>query len=41
MRAELAGLDLLRAVEIEHNIHEGALHAGRSAVVQVIARKPG
>ena len=38
--AELAGLDLLHAVEIERDIHEGALHDGRSAVVQVIARKP-
>lgn len=41
VRAELAGLDLLHAGEIERDIHEGALHAGRSAVVQVIARKPG
>ena len=41
LRAELAGLDLLHAVEIERDIHEGTLHAGRSAVVQVIARKPG
>jgi SAM-dependent methyltransferase len=40
LRAELAGLDLLHAVEIERDIHEGALHHGPSAVVQVLARKP-
>lgn len=41
LRAELKGLDLLHAVEIERDVHEGALHNGRSAVVRVIARKPG
>lgn len=40
-RDELRGLDLLLAHEVERDIHEGALHAGPSAVVQVIARKPG
>jgi len=41
LRTELDGLDLLHAVEIERDIHEGELHHGRSAVVQVIAKKPG
>ncbi len=41
LRAELAGLELLHAVEIEREIHEGIHHDGQSAVVQVIARKPG
>jgi len=40
LRAELAGLDLLHAVELERDVHEGTLHHGRSAVVQVIARRP-
>jgi SAM-dependent methyltransferase len=40
LRTELAGLELLHAVEIEREIHEGVHHDGLSAVVQVIARKP-
>lgn len=40
LRAELAGLELLHAVEIERDIHEGVHHDGPSAVVQVMARKP-
>lgn len=40
LRAELAGLELLHAAEIERDIHEGELHSGRSAVVQIVARKP-
>ena len=40
LRAELAGLDLLHAAEIEREIHEGTLHNGQSAVVQVVARRP-
>jgi len=40
LKAELAGLELLHAVELERDIHEGVHHDGRSAVVQVIARKP-
>lgn len=40
VRRELAGLELLHAVEIERDIHEGRLHHGKSAVVQVVARKP-
>jgi SAM-dependent methyltransferase len=39
-REELAGLELLHAGEIVREVHEGKLHEGRSAVVQVIARKP-
>jgi SAM-dependent methyltransferase len=41
LRAELAGLELLHAVEIERDIREGSHHDGLSAVVQVIARRPG
>jgi hypothetical protein len=40
LRAELTGLDLLHAVEVERDIHEGIHHDGWSAVVQVLARKP-
>ncbi|MEK6612657.1 MAG: class I SAM-dependent methyltransferase [Gemmatimonadota bacterium] len=39
--AELAGLDLLHSLELERDIHEGAFHDGPSAVVQIIARRPG
>jgi len=41
VRGELAGLEFLHAVELEREVHEGTLHNGPSAVVQVIARKPG
>jgi SAM-dependent methyltransferase len=41
VRAELEGLELVHAVEMEREVNEGALHWGLSAVVQVIARKPG
>ena len=40
LRAELVGLELLHAVEIERDVHEGVHHNGRSAVLQVIARRP-
>ena len=40
LRDELTGLEMLHAQEFERDIHEGSLHNGRSAVVQVIARKP-
>ena len=40
LREELAGLELLHAVETERDVHEGGFHDGRSAVVQVIARRP-
>lgn len=37
---ELAGLEFLHAVELERDVREGSFHTGRSAVVQVVARKP-
>lgn len=40
LKTELAGLDLLVAQEKERDIQEGQGHAGPSAVVQVLARKP-
>ena len=39
LREELAGLEFVHAVERERVIHEGAGHAGPSAVVQVVARR--
>lgn len=39
LRAELAGLDFELAREIERDVHEGAYHHGRSAVVQLVARR--
>ncbi len=39
LREELAGLDPVILHEIERDVHEGAGHAGMSAVVQVLARK--
>jgi len=41
LRSELSGLDFLHGVEVERDVREGTLHQGRSAVVQVVARKPG
>ncbi len=40
LQKELAGLDFLVGVERERQVHEGKLHDGKSAVVQVVARKP-
>lgn len=40
VRAELHGLTLERCVELERGVQEGAWHRGRSAVLQVLARKP-
>ena len=40
LRAELAGLDFDYAVDTVRDIHEGRLHSGQGAVVQVVARKP-
>lgn len=37
LELELGGLDLVVAREVEREIHEGALHEGRSATVQVVA----
>jgi hypothetical protein len=39
LRRELAGLELVHAVELERVIHEGQGHDGHSAVVQVLARR--
>ncbi|MCB9680567.1 MAG: class I SAM-dependent methyltransferase [Alphaproteobacteria bacterium] len=42
LRAELAGLTFLHAVETEREVREGRYHSGMAAVVQVLARKdPG
>lgn len=41
LRAELAGLQLLRCEEIERDVLEGSFHTGSSAVLQVVGRKPG
>jgi hypothetical protein len=40
LREELAGLEFIHAAELERVIHEGPGHAGPSAVVQVVARRP-
>ncbi|MDH4053532.1 MAG: class I SAM-dependent methyltransferase [Rubrivivax sp.] len=37
LRAELAGLDLVHAVEREREVHEGQGHFGLSAVVDIVA----
>jgi len=39
LRRELAGLELVHAVEFERVIHEGQGHDGLSAVVQIVARR--
>lgn len=39
LRRELAGLDLVHAVERERTVHEGGGHHGLSAVVQVVAHR--
>jgi SAM-dependent methyltransferase len=41
LRAELVGLDLVVAREVEREIHEGALHDGRSATVQIVGVRRG
>jgi len=40
LQSELAGLEFWHGTELERDIHEGSLHNGRSAVVQVLAVKP-
>ena len=40
LRHELAGLELEVADEVVRELHEGALHVGPSALVQVLARRP-
>ncbi len=39
VRLELAGLDFLEAKETIREVHEGSYHDGKSAVLQVVARK--
>lgn len=39
LRAELPGLEFEIGREIEREVHEGGGHTGRSAVVQVVARR--
>jgi SAM-dependent methyltransferase len=39
LREELPGLDFELAIEREREIHEGRGHGGRSAVVQIVARR--
>jgi SAM-dependent methyltransferase len=41
LRAELAGLELLVAQEIDRDMIEGQYHRGPAAVVQVVGRKGG
>ena len=41
LRGELQGLVLTHAVESERIVNEGHTHAGLSAVVQVVGRRPG
>lgn len=40
LREELAGLEFVHAAETEREIHEGRLHVGLGAVVQVVGVKP-
>lgn len=40
LRDELAGLEFDYAVDAVRDIHEGRLHSGQGAVVQLLARKP-
>lgn len=40
VRAELDGLDLLIAREMERDVTEGRFHHGHAVVVQILARKP-
>lgn len=40
LRAEVAGLELIVAQEVEREVVEGSGHTGRAAVVQIVGRKP-
>ncbi|MBI5059936.1 methyltransferase domain-containing protein [candidate division KSB1 bacterium] len=40
LRAELSGLDFIRAGEQVREVREGTCHTGPASVVQIIARKP-
>ncbi|MDG2195272.1 MAG: SAM-dependent methyltransferase, partial [SAR324 cluster bacterium] len=37
---ELAGLELVHALETERSVIEGRLHHGHDAVIQILAVKP-
>ncbi len=39
LRADFAGLEVLRCEELEREVQEGEWHRGRSAVVQLVARR--
>jgi len=39
LREDLAALELEIAREVERDVHEGAFHGGRSATVQIVARR--
>ncbi len=39
IQKELSQLKLLHAIELDRQIHEGRLHTGVGAVVQLIAQK--
>ncbi len=41
LTAELAGLELEIAREVERDVVEGRYHTGRAATVQILARRPG
>lgn len=40
LREDFGGLELTRLEELEREVHEGDLHNGRSAVVQLVGVKP-
>lgn len=40
LREEFSGLEVLHLQETEHDVHEGRLHLGRSAVVRLVAWNP-
>ncbi|MEJ2513822.1 MAG: class I SAM-dependent methyltransferase [Gammaproteobacteria bacterium] len=39
LREELTGLEIVHGAELDREVHEGRLHTGRAAVVQVLALK--
>jgi SAM-dependent methyltransferase len=39
LREDFAGLTIVHGLELERDIHEGRLHRGKSAVVQLVAQK--
>jgi hypothetical protein len=40
LKEELKGLEFPLIREVERDVHEGKYHQGKSAVVQLIAKKP-